>query len=77
MHNSSPGSVNIASSERGPVDRSSTFEDEEIDIVEEEEYEEASRYIHFQTDSLRAIVEALDGTLDGHPCGHSKEAHQA
>ena len=36
MHNSSPGSVNIASSDRGPVDRSSTFEDEEIDIVEEE-----------------------------------------
>jgi hypothetical protein len=28
------------------------------------------RYVHFQADSLRAIVDALDSILDGHPFGH-------
>ena len=28
------------------------------------------RYVHFQADSLRAMVEALDGILDGNLYGH-------
>ncbi len=28
------------------------------------------RYVHFQADSLRAMVDALDGILDGHLYGH-------
>ena len=31
-------------------------------------------YVHFQADSLRAMVEAVDGILDGHLYGHLEAA---